>query len=266
MISRRPRAGRSSSSRKLRNSTATVPQFRESAARLISVAPGAITVPIALSHLPAKDRAPLAAELTRIRGLAEELAALDSPCLSFPADSSGRVPADSARPDQFAPRLGTLRPHGQSGITRVSTLAPNPRVSHVFIIDRTVLALQVDQRLLDLTGQNIANASTPGYHNQVANLAEIVTTGSAVGAGVSIDRHHPRSQSGPATSGEQQHLGFQHHLHAARRPQSGAILSRDRHRHVARLAGQSSQRPGIAHHPAERSDPAPASPVRRQRM
>ncbi len=47
--------------------------------------------------------------------------------------------------------------------------------------------LQVDQALLDLTGQNIANASTPGYHNQVANLAEITTTGSAIGAGVSIE-------------------------------------------------------------------------------
>jgi flagellar hook-associated protein 1 len=47
--------------------------------------------------------------------------------------------------------------------------------------------LLVDQRLLDLTGQNIANASTPGYHNQIANLAELVTTGSAVGVGVSIE-------------------------------------------------------------------------------
>jgi flagellar biosynthesis/type III secretory pathway chaperone len=51
-------------------------QFRDSAARLLPVAPNAITVPIALSHLPATDRLPLAAELTRIRVLAEELAAL----------------------------------------------------------------------------------------------------------------------------------------------------------------------------------------------
>jgi flagellar hook-associated protein 1 len=46
--------------------------------------------------------------------------------------------------------------------------------------------LLVDQRLLDLTGQNISNADTPGYDNQVANLAENVVPGSAVGAGVQI--------------------------------------------------------------------------------
>jgi flagellar hook-associated protein 1 FlgK len=46
--------------------------------------------------------------------------------------------------------------------------------------------LLVDQRLLDLTGQNITNANTPDYHNQVADLAENVNTGDSVGAGVSI--------------------------------------------------------------------------------
>jgi flagellar hook-associated protein 1 FlgK len=48
--------------------------------------------------------------------------------------------------------------------------------------------LLVDQRLLDLTGQNITNANTPNYHRQVANLAESVsgTGSSAVGSGVEI--------------------------------------------------------------------------------
>jgi FlgN protein len=50
--------------------------FRESAARLLMVAPDAITVPTALRNLPAADRAPLAAEFARIRSMAEELAAL----------------------------------------------------------------------------------------------------------------------------------------------------------------------------------------------
>ncbi len=46
--------------------------------------------------------------------------------------------------------------------------------------------LQVDQQLLNLTGENITNASTPGYDNQVADLTEIVNPGSSVGDGVSI--------------------------------------------------------------------------------
>ena len=46
--------------------------------------------------------------------------------------------------------------------------------------------LLVNQRLLDLTGQNITNAGTPNYHRQVGNLAEITTVGSDVGAGVTM--------------------------------------------------------------------------------
>lgn len=45
--------------------------------------------------------------------------------------------------------------------------------------------LDVNQQLLALTGQNIENANTPGYHNQVANLAEIAN-GGEIGAGVQI--------------------------------------------------------------------------------
>jgi flagellar hook-associated protein 1 FlgK len=48
-----------------------------------------------------------------------------------------------------------------------------------------VSALQVSQKLLDLTGQNVANASTPGYHRQVASLAG-VETGNDIGQGVTI--------------------------------------------------------------------------------
>lgn len=50
--------------------------------------------------------------------------------------------------------------------------------------------LLVDQRLLDLAGQNLANANTPSYHRQVANLAEAVPTtndGLAVGQGVVLE-------------------------------------------------------------------------------
>jgi flagellar hook-associated protein 1 FlgK len=48
-----------------------------------------------------------------------------------------------------------------------------------------VSALDVTQRLLDLTGQNVANAGTPGYHRQVADLV-MTTAGGAVGTGVDI--------------------------------------------------------------------------------
>lgn len=44
--------------------------------------------------------------------------------------------------------------------------------------------LLTSQRLLDLTGQNIANAQTPGYHRQVATLA--VRTAGQQGLGVEI--------------------------------------------------------------------------------
>lgn len=46
-------------------------------------------------------------------------------------------------------------------------------------------SLLVSQRLLDLVGQNISNASTPGYHRQVANLA-MLSGGLEVGLGVEI--------------------------------------------------------------------------------
>jgi flagellar hook-associated protein FlgK len=43
--------------------------------------------------------------------------------------------------------------------------------------------LSVNQRLIDLTGQNITNAGTPGYHRQVGNLVPIAY-GQQVGGGV----------------------------------------------------------------------------------
>ncbi|MBI3408007.1 MAG: flagellar hook-associated protein FlgK [Planctomycetes bacterium] len=46
-------------------------------------------------------------------------------------------------------------------------------------------ALTVNQKILDLIGQNIANANTPGYHRQVASLA-VRSTGEEVGDGVEI--------------------------------------------------------------------------------
>src|SRR5689334_17803568 len=47
-----------------------------------------------------------------------------------------------------------------------------------------VSGLLTSQRLLDLTGQNLANVQTPGYHRQVANLTP--RTGGDVGLGVTI--------------------------------------------------------------------------------
>jgi flagellar hook-associated protein 1 len=46
-------------------------------------------------------------------------------------------------------------------------------------------ALSVSQKLLDLVGQNVANANTPGYHLQVASLAAL-TSGQPIGNGVEV--------------------------------------------------------------------------------
>ena len=48
-------------------------------------------------------------------------------------------------------------------------------------------ALTVNQQLLNLTGQNVSNANTPGYHRQVADLSAR-TDGLPVGTGVDITR------------------------------------------------------------------------------
>jgi flagellar hook-associated protein FlgK len=51
-------------------------------------------------------------------------------------------------------------------------------------------ALTASQRVLDIIGENIANASTPGYHRQVANLVESapnVLGGLAIGTGVQVE-------------------------------------------------------------------------------
>src|SRR5579864_3182630 len=46
-------------------------------------------------------------------------------------------------------------------------------------------AMSVDQQVLDLIGQNVANANTPGYHRQVAELAAL-SDGQNIGTGVDI--------------------------------------------------------------------------------
>src|SRR5579872_1398012 len=47
-----------------------------------------------------------------------------------------------------------------------------------------VSALAVSQQLINLTGQNIANANTAGYHRQVAELAPLQTD--QTGEGVTV--------------------------------------------------------------------------------
>ena len=50
-------------------------------------------------------------------------------------------------------------------------------------------ALNTSQQALDLIGQNISNAGTPGYHRQVARLADrdpVEIQGLSIGTGVRI--------------------------------------------------------------------------------
>src|ERR1043165_6295816 len=48
-----------------------------------------------------------------------------------------------------------------------------------------ITALATGQRGLDLIGQNLANAATPGYHRQALNLVNRVT-GDTIGSGVDV--------------------------------------------------------------------------------
>ena len=50
-----------------------------------------------------------------------------------------------------------------------------------------ITALNAGQRALDLVGQNIANATTPGYHRQVPTFIS-KTVGDNKGSGVEISR------------------------------------------------------------------------------
>src|SRR4051812_35355514 len=47
--------------------------------------------------------------------------------------------------------------------------------------------ISVNQTLMDLTGQNVTNASDPAYHRQDAILAEL-TNGTQIGTGVEISQ------------------------------------------------------------------------------
>src|SRR5690242_15009331 len=49
--------------------------------------------------------------------------------------------------------------------------------------------LQASQRMLDIIGENLANAGTPGYHRQVAQLVEQTPSqiaGLSIGGGVTV--------------------------------------------------------------------------------
>jgi flagellar biosynthesis/type III secretory pathway chaperone len=84
-------------------------RFCESAARWLPRAPDAITLPIAISHLPAVEQAALAAELARIRALAEELAALVrrvSVFLRIHLDAFQRILRDLTNSHQGSGRYG----------------------------------------------------------------------------------------------------------------------------------------------------------------
>src|SRR5262245_61552550 len=48
-----------------------------------------------------------------------------------------------------------------------------------------ISAIAAGNRALDLIGQNIANATTPGYHRQIVNLVSRTTDG-VTGSGVDV--------------------------------------------------------------------------------
>ncbi len=70
-------------------------------------------------------------------------------------------------------------------------------VSDVFGI--SVSALQAFQNAINVTSNNVANASTPGYDRETVNLTEAIPQSNGtttVGAGVDGHRHQPHLQPG----------------------------------------------------------------------
>lgn len=95
-------------------------------------------------------------------------------------------------------------------------------------------ALRVNQRQLDIVGQNIANANNPNYHRQVAHLAVRAVSGSQIGDGVEIVNVN-RLRSGTLENAITQNtsrltdltsqLESMQHLEALLRPGEGSVNS-----------------------------------------
>src|SRR2546423_683779 len=103
--------------------------------------------------------------------VAQEQAQLDA-TLDYLRD----VRASLLGQDHAPPRDPPRRRHRRRRLTPMSSALP-----------MGASALTPSQRLIDLTGQNSATASTPGYHRQGADLAPI-STGDGTGDGVSVIR------------------------------------------------------------------------------
>jgi flagellar biosynthesis/type III secretory pathway chaperone len=83
--------------------------FRAAAARLLKIAPAAITMPVVLKHLPAQDRSALESKAARVRGMAQELTALNrrvSIFLRIHLDAYQRILRDLTNSRQGSGRYG----------------------------------------------------------------------------------------------------------------------------------------------------------------
>ncbi len=75
-------------------------EFGAAAGGLLKIAPDAVTLPIAIDHLPAVERGPLADELAKARGTRPGDRRRNAPAVPLPAHPSGRLPTNPPRSHQ----------------------------------------------------------------------------------------------------------------------------------------------------------------------
>ena len=227
--------------------------FQQQVGTRLGVPATAVNLDLLTTRLPADEAEIIAEARTRIAPAnRSNRATLQQ--YRFCRFLQSRLPPALLRPPHGPASRWPLWPGGQAGGGRRRLPYQRTRITPMDSLSIGVSALAVSQKLIHLTGQNIANAGTPGYHLQVATWPRSKPANRR-------RRHHhrPRPPDQPAAGNgaAQQHLriaGCQYAVEqlATDSRVSGARLQR--HRHAAeQLFQQRAAVGGHARRQAQRS-------------